>query len=99
MQSETKYLTEMENSKGPEDGKERRELEIKMKFNYWQALGEILYAMVTCRPDILVAITKLSQYSQNPSEIHYIALKKCISIFEKYERGWVNILEKNGINE
>ena len=75
MRSESKYLTEMENSKEPESEKERRELEIRLKFNYRQALGKILYAMVTCRPDISVAITKLSQYSQNPSEIHYIALK------------------------
>jgi len=50
-------------------------LEKEMKFSYRQALGEALYAMVTCRPDISVAISKLSQYANNPAEIHYVALK------------------------
>ena len=75
MRSDSKYLFTLENSKGPENDKDRAMLEQKMKFNYRQALGEILYAMVTCRPDISISITKLSQYSQNPSEEHYIALK------------------------
>jgi len=46
-----------------------------MKFKYRQALGEALYAVVTCRPDISIAITKLSQYANRPAEIHYVALK------------------------
>jgi len=75
MRSDSKYLLELENAQGPNDDKEKMKLELQMKFNYRQALGEILYAMVTCRPDISIAITKLSQYSQNPAEIHYVALK------------------------
>jgi len=75
MRSDSKYLFELENTKGPMDDKEKVNLELKMKFNYRQALGEVLYAMVTCRPDISIAVTKLSQYSQNPAEIHYVALK------------------------
>ena len=31
--------------------------------------------MVTCRPDISIAVTKLSQYSNSPAEIHYKAVK------------------------
>ena len=75
MRSDSKYVAEIEQAKGPEDTKEKLELEMKMKFNYRQALGEVLYAMVTCRPDISIAVTKLSQYSQRPAEIHYVALK------------------------
>jgi len=75
MRSDSKYLFEIENTKGPTDEDEKVALELKMKFNYRQALGEVLYAMVTCRPDISIAVTKLSQYSQNPAEVHYVALK------------------------
>ena len=75
MRSESAYLREMEVSKGPVEEKEKKKLETKMKFNFRQALGEVLYAMVTCRPDISMAVTKLSQYANNPSEIHYNALK------------------------
>ena len=75
MRSDSKYLYLLENAKGPMEDIEKTKLELKMGFNYRQALGEILYAMVTCRPDISISTTKLSQYSQNPAEEHYIALK------------------------
>jgi len=75
MRSDTKYKFELENAKGSDTDKDRLTLEMKMKFNYRQALGEILYAMVTCRPDLSISVTKLSHYSQNPAEIHYVALK------------------------
>ena len=47
-----------------------------MGINYRQAIGELLYAMVTCRPDISFPVTKLSQYSMNPAEPHYKAVKQ-----------------------
>jgi len=75
MRSDSKYLFELENTKGPTDDKEKVTLELKMKFNYRQALGEVLYVMVTSSPDISIAVTKLSQCSQNSAEIHYVALK------------------------
>jgi hypothetical protein len=49
-----------------------------MNYNYQQAIGELIYAMVTCRPDISFPLIKLSQYSANPAEIHY---KAVIDIF------------------
>ena len=75
MRTESAYLRELELTKGPEDEKEKKKLELKMKFGFRQALGEVLYAMVTCRPDISMAVTKLSQYANNPAEVHYSALK------------------------
>jgi len=74
MRTESAYLRELEMTKGPVEDKEKKQLEIRMKFSYRQALGEVLYAMVTCRPDISMAVTKLSQYANSPSEIHYNAL-------------------------
>ena len=44
-------------------------------FNYRQAIGEAIYAMVTCRPDISYAVIKLAQYSINPALIHYQAVR------------------------
>ena len=46
-----------------------------MGFGYRQAIGELIYAMVTCRPDILFPIIKLAQYSTKPSVIHFEAVK------------------------
>ena len=75
MRSDNKYLEQLENAVGPETEEERKQLEKSMGFKYRTVLGEALYAMVTCRPDISIPIMKLSQYSANPAEIHYIALK------------------------
>ena len=46
-----------------------------MQLNYRQAIGKLIYAMVTYRPDISFPLIKLSQYSDNPAEEHYIAVK------------------------
>ena len=44
-------------------------------FSYRQAIGEIIYAMVTCGPDISFPLIKLSQYSTHPSIGHFKAVK------------------------
>ena len=54
-------------------------LQRKMGFKYRQAIGEFLYAMVTYRPSISFPMVKLSQYSNDPAEIHYKAL---IQVFQ-----------------
>jgi hypothetical protein len=41
-------------------------------------MGEVLYPMVKCRPDISVHAIFLSQYINNPGEEHYKALKSLI---------------------
>ena len=55
------------------------QLQRQMGFNYRQAIGELLYAMVTSRPDTSFAVIKLSQYSNDPAEAHYKAVKSVFS--------------------
>ena len=47
-----------------------------MGFNYCQAIGELIFLTVTCRPDISYPLIKLSQYSSNPASEHYEAVKQ-----------------------
>ena len=55
---------------------EIKSLEKEMGFGYRQAIGELIYAMVTCRrADIAHAAIKLSQYSTRPTRIHFEAVK------------------------
>src|SRR5262249_29170043 len=42
---------------------------------YQQAIGSLMYAMIGSRPDIAYAISSLSQYSCDPSESHWKAVK------------------------
>ena len=45
-----------------------------MGIKYRAAKGEIIFAMVTCRPDISYAVIKLAQFNNAPAEIHYKAI-------------------------
>ena len=50
-------------------------------------LGELLYAYVTCRPDIGYAVTTLAKFSTHPHEIHYKYLKG-IATYLRRTRKW-----------
>ena len=73
MKPDHDYITQFDTSRGPTDPMEHKALESKMGFKYRQATGELLFAMVTCGPDISVAVLKLTQHNNNPAEIHYKA--------------------------
>ena len=74
MSSDSKYQRELETAK-PLSDTERGKLEKALGFTYRQGIGEILYALVTCRPDISFATIKLSQFSTKPAAMHFEALK------------------------
>ena len=73
MKDDSKYQTELETATPP-TLEEATALKNE-HFNYRQAIGEAICAMVTCRPDISYAVIKLSQYLRNPSAIHCKALR------------------------
>ena len=60
---------------GPTNPIDKRKLEKEMGFSYCTAIGRLIYAMVTCRPDISFAVTKLSQYANQPAPCHFTAVK------------------------
>jgi len=76
MKSEPQYSRHLESTSPPVTDKERYLLQKEMGINYRQAIGELIYAMVTCRPDISFPLIKLSQYSSNPAREHYLAVKE-----------------------
>ena len=72
-------LKQVFDQKGPAEGTaEHKQLKNKTGFSYRTLLGEMMYAYVTCRPDIGYAITLLSKFSSNPSEYHYSCLKNLV---------------------
>ena len=74
MDPSNKYQHALETAE-PLSVEDKQQLEKEVGFTYRQAVGEIIYAMVTCRPDVSFAIIKLSQYATKPAAIHYDALK------------------------
>ncbi len=45
-----------------------------MKLSYCSGVGELIWAMTTCRPDLAYAAIKLSQSNHCPHEHHYHGL-------------------------
>ena len=86
MNHEKKYLNKMETSSRPTDALSHTTLQKEMRSTYRQVIGELLFAAITCRPDILYCIIKLSQYNTKPACIHYLAVKRVF----RYLRDTVN---------
>ncbi len=68
------YIQNLEKAQTPVTETQQKQLQQQMGFSYRQVIGELLYPMVKCRPDIAFHITKLSQYMANPASEHYQAL-------------------------
>lgn len=75
MSSDTKVMLELETTTGPTDAAEQKRLQQEMGFSYRAAIGELIYALITCRPDVSFPVIKMSQYSTCPARCHYIAVK------------------------
>jgi hypothetical protein len=56
---------------GDPDPKEQDKLSKAMGFGYCLGIGELIYALVTCRPDHLYAVVRCAQSSICPAEFHY----------------------------
>lgn len=63
------------------------EVDIKLQQEYQRAVGSLMYAMVQTRPDIAYAVSTLAQYSSNPNQTHWTAVKR---IF-RYLKGTLNL--------
>jgi hypothetical protein len=49
-----------------------------MQIKYRAGMGKLIWAMMTCHPDIAITSIKLSQSHSTPAEHHYHGLKHAI---------------------
>jgi hypothetical protein len=63
---------------GSTDAKEIAKLESAMNIKYRGGVGELIWAMTTCRPDLSYASVKLSQSNNAPAEHHFHGLRHTI---------------------
>ncbi|UYV67549.1 hypothetical protein LAZ67_5001172 [Cordylochernes scorpioides] len=59
--------------------KDNQEIEEMNKIPYRQTIGSLMYLMTGTRPDIAYAVSRVSQFMNNPGPSHWTAVKK---IFE-----------------
>jgi hypothetical protein len=74
--SDPASLTKLLHGPRPNTDIEREQLQQEFGFKYRQLMGEIMFAMVKCRPDISIHVIILSQFMDNPGPEHYKALKQ-----------------------
>ena len=74
MTSDNDMIRKLDTSTGPSNEADKQALQKEMGFKYRTATGELLFAMVTCRPDISNAVVKLTQFNVNPARCHYEAV-------------------------
>mmetsp|Transcript_29198 Transcript_29198/g.41778 ORF Transcript_29198/g.41778 Transcript_29198/m.41778 type:complete len:582 (+) Transcript_29198:2850-4595(+) len=73
LHADSTFIKQLEQAPVPNTTTEKLQLKQKMGFNYRQIIGELIFPMMKCRPEIAAAAIKLSQYMENPAEIHYKA--------------------------
>jgi hypothetical protein len=56
---------------GDPDKKVQAKLAKEMKLSYRSGVGELIWAMTTCHPDLVYVVVKLSQSNHCPHEHHY----------------------------
>ena len=65
-------------------------LEKTMGISYRQGVGKLIYAMITCRPDLFFAVVKLAQFSACPSEHHFNGLRHCLKYLRATKSEGIN---------
>jgi hypothetical protein len=76
--SDANWLKKFNAATGEPDTKQQTKLAKEMQIGYRSGVGELTWAMTTCRPDLAFASVKLSQSNSCPHELHYHALKHAL---------------------
>jgi hypothetical protein len=67
--------------------KSQEEVNVELQQKYQEAIGSLMYVMVQTRPDIAYAVSTVAQFSSNPNDMHWNAVKR---IF-RYLKGSLNL--------
>jgi len=81
--ADNNYIKSLETATVPTTIPEKLQLKQEMGFNYRQLIGEIIFPMMKCRPEIAPHGIKLSQYMENPAREHYQAIRDILSYLSK----------------
>eukprot|EP00934_Nitzschia_sp_Nitz4_P000755 Nitzschia sp. Nitz4//scaffold72_size95085//6004//8247//NITZ4_004742-RA/size95085-processed-gene-0.2-mRNA-1//1//CDS//3329557321//755//frame0 len=83
MRTDSAFTQEFQTTSGPETTAEQEHLENQMGFSYRVVVGELIFAMTICHPDIASAVIQLSQHAHCPAKIHYQAAKAVFAYLQR----------------
>ena len=72
------WLKKFNAALGNPDPKAQASLVKSMQLNYRSGMGELIWAMTTCQPDLAYASVKLLQSNSCPHELHFHGLKHAL---------------------
>jgi hypothetical protein len=72
------WLKKFNAATGDPDKKVQATLAKSHQLSYQSGVGELIWAMTTCRPDLAYTSVKLSQSNTAPADIHYHGLKHAL---------------------
>jgi len=76
------WLKEFNKAMGDPDKASQALLEKEMQLSYRAGVGELIWAMTTCHPDLAFASVKLSQSNSCPHKMHYpVAVESNEAVF------------------
>jgi hypothetical protein len=73
--SSESFFKRLYSTVGDPSPKVQAALEKSMGLKYRKAIGELIWPMTTCRPDLSQSVVKCAQASACPAEVHYNAVK------------------------
>jgi hypothetical protein len=76
--SDATWLKKFNAATGNVDPNKQAKLAKSMQLNYRSGVGELIWAMTTCQPDLAIARVKLSQSNSCPHELHFHSLKHAL---------------------
>ena len=76
--TDSTWLKKLNAAIGPNNPKEQAALKTSMQIKYCAGVGELIWAMSTCQPDIAFTSVKLSQSNSTPAKHLYHGLKHAI---------------------
>ena len=72
------FMKKFNSSTGDPDPLVQQKLAKTMQLNFRSGIGELIWAMTTCRPDLAFSSVKLSQSNTCPHKIHFHGLKHAL---------------------
>jgi hypothetical protein len=73
------FMKSFSTTVGTDDEKELEKLKKEFGFGYRNGMiGELIYAMVTCRPDLSTTVVRCAQHSAKPSRFHFHAVRHAL---------------------
>ncbi len=73
------FMKALQTEEGDPDPIAQKALEKKMGFSYRSGIGQLVYAMVCCWPDLSFATVKLSQHNTCPGKVHFDGVRHALN--------------------